>query len=76
MLPCGILICQFDELKKAGVFNELKAKQLRSRADIRNAVSHERMAEIQSARRRNDADRGQLLPYGNALIRIHNRKTG
>lgn len=29
-----------DELKKAGVFNELKAKQLRSWADIRNAAAH------------------------------------
>jgi hypothetical protein len=29
-----------DELKKAGAFNELKAKQLRSWADIRNAVAH------------------------------------
>lgn len=29
-----------EELKKAGVFNELKAKQLRSWADIRNAAAH------------------------------------
>lgn len=29
-----------DELKKVGVFNELKAKQLRSWADIRNAAAH------------------------------------
>jgi uncharacterized protein YutE (UPF0331/DUF86 family) len=29
-----------DELKKAEVFNELKAKQLRSWADIRNAAAH------------------------------------
>jgi hypothetical protein len=29
-----------DELKKAAVFNELKAKQLRSWADIRNAAAH------------------------------------
>ncbi len=29
-----------DELKKEGVFNELKAKQLRSWADIRNAAAH------------------------------------
>ena len=29
-----------DELKKAGAFNELKAKQLRSWADIRNAAAH------------------------------------
>jgi hypothetical protein len=28
-----------DELKKAGAFNELKAKQLRSWADIRNAAA-------------------------------------
>jgi hypothetical protein len=29
-----------DDLKKANVFNELKAKQLRSWADIRNAAAH------------------------------------
>jgi hypothetical protein len=29
-----------DELKKAGAFNELKAKQLRSWADVRNAAAH------------------------------------
>lgn len=29
-----------DDLKKAGVFNELKAKQLRSWADIRNQAAH------------------------------------
>lgn len=29
-----------DDLKKAGAFNELKAKQLRSWADIRNAAAH------------------------------------
>lgn len=29
-----------DDLKKAGIFNELKAKQLRSWADIRNAAAH------------------------------------
>jgi hypothetical protein len=29
-----------DDLKKAGVFNELKAKQLRHWADIRNAAAH------------------------------------
>ncbi len=29
-----------DELKKAGVFNELKAKQLRAWADIRNKAAH------------------------------------
>jgi hypothetical protein len=29
-----------DDLKKAGVFNELKAKQLRSWADIRNKAAH------------------------------------
>jgi uncharacterized protein YutE (UPF0331/DUF86 family) len=29
-----------DDLKKAGVFNELKAKQLRSWAAIRNKAAH------------------------------------
>jgi hypothetical protein len=29
-----------DDLKKAGVYNELKAKQLRAWADIRNAAAH------------------------------------
>ncbi|MRG90313.1 DUF4145 domain-containing protein [Polyangium spumosum] len=29
-----------DELKKAGVFNELRAKQLRHWADVRNAAAH------------------------------------
>jgi len=29
-----------DELKKAGVFNELRAKELRSWADVRNAAAH------------------------------------
>lgn len=29
-----------DDLKKAGVFNELKAKQLRSWADVRNKAAH------------------------------------
>jgi hypothetical protein len=29
-----------DELKKADVFNELKAKQLRAWADVRNAAAH------------------------------------
>jgi hypothetical protein len=29
-----------DELKKVGVFNELKAKELRAWADIRNAAAH------------------------------------
>jgi len=29
-----------DDLKKAGVYNELKAKQLRSWADIRNSAAH------------------------------------
>jgi uncharacterized protein HemY len=29
-----------DELRKAGAFNEVKAKQLRSWADIRNAAAH------------------------------------
>jgi uncharacterized protein YutE (UPF0331/DUF86 family) len=29
-----------DDLKKTGVFNELKAKQLRAWADIRNNAAH------------------------------------
>jgi len=29
-----------DDLKKAGVYNELKAKQLRAWADVRNAAAH------------------------------------
>lgn len=29
-----------DDLKKAGIFNELKAKQLRAWADIRNSAAH------------------------------------
>jgi hypothetical protein len=29
-----------DDLKKAGVFNELRAKQLRAWADIRNKAAH------------------------------------
>ena len=29
-----------EELKKVGLFNELKAKQLRAWADIRNAAAH------------------------------------
>ena len=35
-----------DDLKKAGVFNELKAKQLRSWADIRNAAAHGQFDEF------------------------------
>ncbi len=29
-----------DDLKKAGLYNELKAKRLRAWADIRNAAAH------------------------------------
>jgi uncharacterized protein YutE (UPF0331/DUF86 family) len=29
-----------DELKRNGIFNELKAKQLRAWADIRNKAAH------------------------------------
>jgi len=35
-----------DELKKAGVFNELKAKQLRAWADIRNKAAHGEFSEF------------------------------
>ncbi len=35
-----------DDLKKANVFNELKAKQLRSWADIRNAAAHGEFQEF------------------------------
>jgi len=35
-----------DDLKKAGVFNELKAKQLRSWADIRNKAAHGEFSEF------------------------------
>jgi hypothetical protein len=34
------LVVLIDDLKKAGVFNELKAKQLRAWADVRNAAAH------------------------------------
>ena len=36
-----------DELKKARVFNELKAKQLRAWADIRNAAAHGEFQKFQ-----------------------------
>jgi len=42
-----------DELKKGGVFNELKAKQLRSWADIRNAAAHGEFEKFN----RSDVDR-------------------
>jgi hypothetical protein len=35
-----------DELKKAELFNELKAKQLRSWADIRNAAAHSHFSDF------------------------------
>jgi len=35
-----------DDLKKAGVYNELKAKQLRAWADIRNAAAHGEFAKF------------------------------
>jgi len=35
-----------DELKKTGFFNELKAKQLRAWADIRNAAAHGKFDEF------------------------------
>lgn len=35
-----------DDLKKAGVFNELKAKQLRAWADIRNKAAHGDFAQF------------------------------
>jgi hypothetical protein len=35
-----------DDLKKAGVFNELKAKQLRAWADIRNKAAHGEFAQF------------------------------
>jgi hypothetical protein len=37
---CKTLSPLIDDLKKAGVFNELKAKQLRAWADIRNSAAH------------------------------------
>ena len=36
-----------DELKQSNVFNELKAKQLRAWADIRNAAAHGRFNEFE-----------------------------
>lgn len=36
-----------DDLKKAGAFNELKAKQLRAWADIRNAAAHGEFTKFQ-----------------------------
>ncbi len=36
-----------DDLKKSNVFNELKAKQLRAWADIRNAAAHGRFNEFE-----------------------------
>lgn len=44
-----------DDLKKSGVFNELKAKQLRSWADIRNAAAHGRFEDF------NKSDVEQML---------------
>lgn len=41
-----------DELKKAGLYNELKAKQLRAWADIRNAAAHGKFSEFN----RNDTE--------------------
>jgi hypothetical protein len=38
-----------DELKKAEAFNELKAKQLRSWADIRNAAAHGHFSDFSKA---------------------------
>lgn len=35
-----------DDLKNAGLFNELKAKQLRAWADIRNAAAHGRFEDF------------------------------
>ena len=35
-----------DDLKKANVFNELKAKQLRAWADVRNAAAHGEFAKF------------------------------
>ena len=41
-----------DDLKKAGVFNELKAKQLRAWADVRNKAEHlERHVDFQNTSR-------------------------
>jgi hypothetical protein len=38
-----------EDLKKAGVFNELKAKQLRSWADVRNKAAHGKFGEFTNA---------------------------
>ena len=38
-----------DELKKAGAFNEIQAKQLRGYADIRNAAAHGNFSEFTRA---------------------------
>lgn len=38
-----------DDLKKAGLFNELKAKQLRAWADIRNKAAHGEFAQFTKA---------------------------
>jgi hypothetical protein len=38
-----------DDLKKAGVFNELKAKQLRGWADVRNKAAHGEFAEFKKS---------------------------
>lgn len=38
-----------DSLKKAGVFNEAKAKQLRAWADIRNAAAHGEFAKFRGS---------------------------
>ena len=38
-----------DDLKKAGVFNELRAKQLRAWADIRNKAAHGEFDEFQKS---------------------------
>jgi hypothetical protein len=38
-----------DELKKAGAFNEIRAKQLRGYADIRNAAAHGNFSEFTRA---------------------------
>ena len=35
-----------DDLKEAGVFNEIYAKQLRAWADIRNAAAHGQFEEF------------------------------
>ena len=38
-----------DELRKAGAFNEIQAKQLRGFADIRNAAAHGNFSEFTRA---------------------------